>query len=165
MAMNEQPRAVTLRPVRPDDKDFLFQLYASTRAAELAPLDWGETERTVFLRMQFDAQCRDYAARFPAAGHQLILLDNERAGRIWVARSVEEIRLVDIALLPSACGLGIGTRLLKELIAEAAAAAKPLRLSVPKHNEAARRLYERLGFTLTGEMTTHFRMEHKNSRQ
>jgi ribosomal protein S18 acetylase RimI-like enzyme len=144
--MNEQAPAVTLRPVTPDDQDFLFQLYASTRAEELASLNWSDMQRTVFLRAQFDAQRRDYTARFPVDGHQIILVEDERAGRIWVAREREEIRVVDIALLPSARGRGIGTQLIKELIAEAAATGKPLRLSVPKHREAARRLYERLGW-------------------
>ena len=159
--MNQQAPAITLRPVSPDDQEFLFQLYASTRAAELDPLGWGETQRTVFLRAQFEAQRRDYTARFTDTGHEIILADGERAGRIWVARNDEEIRLVDIALLPAFCGRSIGTRLLKELIDEATAAGKPLRLSVPKHREAARRLYERLGFTVTGEIATHFRMEYK----
>lgn len=160
--MNDHGRApaITLRPVRPDDQDFLFQLYASTRAAELALLDWGETQRAVFLRAQFDAQRRDYSARFSVEGHQIILSDGQPAGRIWIARSAEEIRLVDLALLPTARGLGIGTYLIKDLIAEAKATGKPLRLSVPKHNEAARRLYERLGFTVTDDIATHFRMEH-----
>ncbi len=152
--------AYALRPARPDDQAFLFKLYATTRAEELAPLGWGEMQRTVFLRVQFDAQRRDYAARFPAAGHQLILVADEPVGRIWVARTDEEIRLVDLALLPSTRRHGLGTRLLADLIAEAAAAGKPLRLSVPKHNTAARRLYERLGFALTGEIGTHYRMEH-----
>jgi ribosomal protein S18 acetylase RimI-like enzyme len=164
--MNEHGHApaVTLRPARPDDQDFLCQLYASTRATELALLDWGATQRAVFLRAQFDAQRRDYTARFAPDGHQLILLDGQPAGRIWVARDDEEIRLVDLALLPSARGQGIGTHLLTDLIAEAAAAGKPLRLSVPKHNEAARRLYERLGFTVTEDIGTHFRMEHRGKQ-
>jgi ribosomal protein S18 acetylase RimI-like enzyme len=158
---NRHVPAVTLRPVSPDDQVFLFQLYASTRAAELALLDWGETQRAVFLRAQFDAQRHDYTARFSTAGHQIILVDEQPAGRIWIARGDEEIRVVDIALLPTARGLGIGTRLIKDLIAEATAAHKPLRLSVPKHREAARRLYERLGFTPTEDIGTHFRMEYK----
>ena len=52
---------------------------------------------------------------------------------------------VDIALLPRYCNRGIGTRLLRELQSEAAAAGKPLRIHVERVNPALR-LYERLGF-------------------
>ncbi len=151
---------VTLRPVDPADEPFLFTLYASSRADELAPLGWGETQRTVFLRMQYAAQQRDYGARFDVAGHQIIIVAGRDAGHIWVERNAEEIRVVDLALLPSARGSGVGTYLFNNLIAEAGQAGLPLRLSVPKHNTGGRRLYERLGFKIIGEISTHFRMEY-----
>ena len=153
--------SITLRPVGPEDEPFLFTLYASTRADELAPLGWSETQRIIFLRMQFEAQRRDYDARFSAAGHQLILVAGRPAGRLWVERGPDEVRVVDLALLPGVRGHGIGTRLLTELITEARQAAKPLRLSVQQDNAAALRLYERLGFAIVGDTGAYFRMEHK----
>ncbi|MFL6207703.1 MAG: GNAT family N-acetyltransferase [Pyrinomonadaceae bacterium] len=152
---------ITLRPVGPADEEFLFQLYASTRADELAPLGWSPAQQAVFLRLQFDAQRRDYQARFPAAGHQLILVAARPAGRIWVARTEAEIRLVDLALLPAAQGGGVGTQLLRSLIDEATQTQRPLRLSVLKNNRRAMHLYERLGFAVVGDTDTYFQMEHQ----
>ena len=66
-------------------------------------------------------------------------------GRLSVARWRDEIRIVDIALLPPSRNAGIGTAILRDLLAEAAVAHKPVRLHVEKVNSALR-LYVRLGF-------------------
>ena len=73
-------------------------------------------------------------------------------------RQSDEIRLFRVFLLPSVQNRGIGTRLVRDLLDEAAAAGLPLRLRVLRVNPA-RRLYERLGFVLSGETETHFTME------
>ena len=68
------------------------------------------------------------------------------AGRLYVARWPAEIRIMDIALLPAHRGRGAGTALLRDLMAEAEAAEKPLTIHVERFNPALR-LYLRLGFT------------------
>jgi hypothetical protein len=50
--------SVTLRLVEPDDGEFLYRVYASTRQEELSQTDWDEARKGAFLRMQFDAQAR-----------------------------------------------------------------------------------------------------------
>jgi len=77
--------------------------------------------------------------------HDAILLDGQGVRRLYVSRWSDEIRIVDIALLPDSCNRGIGSTLLRELQSEAAAAGKPLRIHVERFNPALR-LYERLGF-------------------
>lgn len=151
---------ISLRDASDADEDFLFALYASTREAELALLDWGDEERETFLRMQFNAQRTHYLKSYPRARHHVILRDGEPAGRIWVERNEEEIRLLDIALLPAHRGHGVGSALIGELIREAAQAARPLRHSVEKNNPDAKRLYDRLGFKVVGEIPTHYFLEH-----
>lgn len=68
-----------------------------------------------------------------------------RGRDLYVSRWSEEIRIVDIALLPDSCNRGIGTALLRQLQAEAQASGKPLRIHVERFNPALP-LYERLGF-------------------
>lgn len=151
-------------PARPEDEPFLYQLYASTRAAEM--LAWGFDERAqhAFLTMQWTAQTRSYAAHYPDADHRILLYQNLRAGRILIARTERAITLVDLALLPEHHGRGIGTSLLQDLQREATATDRPLCLSVLKTNPA-RRLYERLGFTSTGdnELYDFLEWRHENS--
>jgi ribosomal protein S18 acetylase RimI-like enzyme len=135
---------VTLRPARPEDEPFLYDLYASTRAAELAALDWSSAQQEAFLSLQFRAQQAHYA-EYPNPDPQIIVELDRAIGRLLVSRLTDEIRLVDIALLPQWRGRGIGAALIRQLLDEAARAGKPVRLHVEKWNPA-QRLYRRLGF-------------------
>lgn len=144
-------------PLGPNDEAFLFEVYASTRRAEMAAWGWAPAQQDAFLRMQFMAQHRAYAAQYPDADQRIIQYNGQRAGRILVARLDQEILLVDIALLPEFRQRGLGTALIKELQAEAAAAGKTLRLHVLKDNPAYR-LYQRLGFVVTADNGMHYGM-------
>lgn len=62
-----------------------------------------------------------------------------------------------MAIDPTRQGRGLGTEIVRNLLAEAAAARVPVELQVLKVNPA-RRLYERLGFTVFAEATIHYRM-------
>jgi GNAT superfamily N-acetyltransferase len=134
---------VSFRPIRPDDAAFLYEVYASTRLDELAVVDWDDTQKATFLHMQFAAQHQFYQERDTRTDFLIILRDAVPVGRLSVARWEDELRLVDIALLPPYRNTGIG--ILRDVLAEAAVAQKPVRIHVEKFNPALR-LYARLGF-------------------
>src|SRR5947199_1542437 len=144
--------ALTLRSVTDSDEEFLLLVYASTRAAELAQVEWPEGQQEIFLRWQFDMQRRQYEARFPDAEYYVILVDDEPAGRIWIGRDAEQIRLLDIALLSEFQNRGAGTLLLGALIDEARTEKKPLRHRVFMLNNDRHRFYERLRLVLIEEL-------------
>lgn len=140
------PGDLTTRPIQPDDLPLLREVYASTRAEELALTNWSDTEKQAFLQMQFDAQHRHYQQHYPDADFRIILRATRPIGRLYLARLPDEFRIIDLALLPMHRSVGIGTALLQEILREAAAAGKPVRLHVERFNPALR-LYQRLGFT------------------
>ncbi len=140
------PARPSTRPVAASDDAFLFELYASTRAGEMAAWGWSAAQQEPFLRMQWMAQKRGYEARFPSEGHVILELEGKPVGRLWVVRGEHELLLVDVTLLPAYQGSGLGTSLLRSLQGDAAAAGRPLRLHVLRNNPALR-LYTRLGFT------------------
>ncbi len=135
----------TLRPITPADQDFLYGVYASTRADELAVTDWDDAQKAAFLQMQFDAQHQYYQEHYPEASFSIVLVDGEPVGRLYVARWPDQIRIVDIALLPAHRNQEIGTILLQALLAEGDAIGKRVSIHVERFNPALR-LYERLGF-------------------
>ncbi|WIG94399.1 GNAT family N-acetyltransferase [Myxococcus sp. SDU36] len=137
--------SIDLRAATASDEPFLFALYASTREAELAAWGWAPAQRDAFLRMQWMAQSHDWAARHPGADHLVVCHQGRPVGRLLVAKDAAAWRVVDIALLPSHQGSGVGTRLLTQVRDEAGKAGVPLRLRVLR-TSPARRLYERLGF-------------------
>jgi GNAT superfamily N-acetyltransferase len=133
--------------VKEADRAFLESVYASVRAPELELVDWSEEQKAAFFRQQFDAQDRDYRSRFRDARLDVILVDGEPAGRLYVDIRPEEIWVVDISLLPAYRRRGVGTNLLEGLQSEAAASGRSLALHVERFNPA-QRLYLRLGFKL-----------------
>ena len=146
-----EERDVTLRPVTPEDEEFLYEVYASSREDELAQAEWPEGMKEAFLRMQLAAQRKEYEQRYPAAEYAVVLVGGRPAGRIWIARPGDEIHLLDIALLPEFQNGGVGTVLLRRLMDEAAVVGLPLRHYVFILNTEALRFYERLGFEVIGE--------------
>ena len=136
---------VTRRPITPEDKDFLYRVYASTREAELAQLDWDEDQKTAFLEMQFRAQHHYYQEQFAQADFDLILLDGEPIGRLYVDHREDEIRIIDITLLTEHRRKGIGSALLKGILDAAEQAGLPVRIHVERNNPAFG-LYTHLGF-------------------
>ena len=134
-----------LRPATPGDAESLYRIYASTRDEELAIVPWDASVKEAFLRMQFTAQDSYYRAAFPAASYDLIVRGEEVLGRLYLDRGEQAWLVIDLALLPAHRGQGLGTLLLGQVQAEAAAAGKPVRMHVERFNPA-QRLYGRLGF-------------------
>lgn len=139
------PPDISLRPATPEDRDFLLETYASTRAEELVLVPWTDAEKTAFLAVQFEAQDRHYRSAYPDGTFDVVLRGGLPIGRLYLARLPGEIQLVDIALLPAHRGAGVGTSLVRAIAAEADDAGLPIRLHVEPWNPA-RRMYERLGF-------------------
>lgn len=138
---------VALRPIEPADEEFLCRVYASTRTGELAPLAWTEEQKAAFVRMQFAAQHRYYQESYTSSQFDVVLVDGRPAGRLYVARWPEELRVIDIALLPEFRRRGVGTGLLRGLLEEGRTRGVPVRIHVERQNPALA-LYERLGFRL-----------------
>jgi ribosomal protein S18 acetylase RimI-like enzyme len=149
---------VRLRASTEDDRRFLRDVYAGTRADELALLDWTDAQKQAFVEMQFDAQDRHYRDQYRTATFDVIVVDGEEVGRLYVDRWPGEIRVVDLALLPAHRNRGIGGTLLRELVHEAASSSRKLSIHVERHNPAIR-LYRRHGFVQVAERGVHLLME------
>lgn len=144
------PPGVALRPITDADLPFLERVYASTRTEELAQTDWGDAQKAAFLSFQFQAQHRHYATHYTDAEFLVVERDAAAVGRLYLHWRREELRIVDIALLPEARGDGLGTTLLEALQAAATAQRKRVSIHVERMNPAMR-LYLRLGFRKAGE--------------
>jgi ribosomal protein S18 acetylase RimI-like enzyme len=138
--------AIELRDVTPEDEAFLREVYACTREAELAMVPWTPEQREAFLRFQFDAQHAHYHKQYPEASYQIILNHGEAVGRLYVLRNADEIKILDITVLPKHRTSGIGSSLLGDLLAEADAACKPVLIWVEQTNPS-QSLFKNLGFS------------------
>jgi len=157
--MSQSAIDVSLRPVTPDDKEFLVSVYGGTRARELAQVQWEEGQKEAFIRWQFEMQQKEYETRYPDARYDVILVDGVPAGRIWVGADDKQIRLLDIAVMDEFQNRGVGTILLRRLMDEATQSNKPLRHMVFVLNDNAHRFYERLGFRVIEDLGGYKHME------
>lgn len=139
------PAEVTLRPVQPADEEFLLRVYASTRSAELALVPWTPEQKTVFVRMQFEAQRKHYQARYPRSEYSVIAHQGRDVGRLWRVSEPDGIHILDLTLLPECRGAGIGAALLRRLQREAAGSGLGLFIYVESAGPALP-VFEHLGF-------------------
>jgi ribosomal protein S18 acetylase RimI-like enzyme len=152
------PQNLSFRPITDPDAPFLLELYASTRQAELAAVPWTQDQKAQFLQQQFHAQHQFYQQQFAGARFDLVLHGGQPIGRLYVSRQPDEIRVIDIALLPEHRGRGIGAALMKSLQDEAAGVPCPIRIHVEPLNPALR-LYTRLGFRKVQDQGVYWLME------
>jgi ribosomal protein S18 acetylase RimI-like enzyme len=140
------------------DKDFLYGLYASTRTEEMKLTGWDNVQVELFLRFQFDAQLNHYLSNYKKATFEIILINGKDAGRLYLNQEENEIRIIDISLLPEYRGKGIGSKIMKRIFNNGERLKKPVRLSVFMNNPA-QRLYKRLGFEKVSEEPPYIQME------
>ena len=95
--------------------------------------------------MQSAAQLTEYKTKFPGARFQVIIYNEKNACRFYTCENENDIRLLDITILPEFTGKGIGTNLLHRLIQRSNKVQKKISLHVIASNPALK-LYQRLGF-------------------
>lgn len=136
---------IRFRPITDEDMEFLYRLYASTRLAEMAVTGWSEGQVEAFLRMQFRLQHTQYMQNYPGASFDIVLIDGEPAGRLYVERTANSMRVIDIALLPVFRGRGAGGGILRGMVEEADAKGSLLNLHVEMNNPILP-FYKGIGF-------------------
>ncbi len=146
---------LSFRAASPDDLPFLFALH---KAAMRGPVEetfgpWDEAWQAAYFQKHFD----------PAV-LKIIQYRGEDVGVLYVQERAEELFLVSLEILPAYQRRGIGTAVIRELIAEGKRQGKPVALQVLKANRSARSLYQRLGFGVTGENENHYIMAYELRR-
>ncbi|HEX8369174.1 MAG TPA: GNAT family N-acetyltransferase [Pyrinomonadaceae bacterium] len=138
---------ITFRQIKIKDFEFLWQLHnAALKKYITATWGWNEA-----LQRQF------FAESFNPEDGKIVVADGKDAGFLRISEKETEIVLISIRLLPEFQNRGIGTKLIKDVLDQARAKNKPVRLQVLKVNPA-QNLYEKLGFKIFGETGTHFLM-------
>jgi ribosomal-protein-alanine N-acetyltransferase len=121
----------------------------TVRAMRLADLD----EVMVIERRSFSAPWEESTfrglMRRPSAALLVAETDDELTGYSVMWFAADEGELGDIAVVPERRGEGIGRRLLRESISVAVSRrTRSLYLEVRESNDGARRLYEKVGFSV-----------------
>ncbi len=158
------PESISLRPITGEDTEFLYSVYASTRQEEMALTGWSREQIEDFLRMQFQLQHRQYLANYENPSFDIILINDNPAGRLYVDRRKDEMRVIDIALLPEFRRQGAGSFLMRSLMKEADEGSLVMSLHV-EFNNPALEYYEKLGFQKRDFTGVYFFMERQPGLQ
>lgn len=139
------PDGLRLRPAGSADEPFLASLYRSTRD-DLRLMDAEEEFVEWLIGLQEKAQTNGYGEAHPDALTFIIEKLGERVGRVIVAFGEQEVRVVDISLIPAVRRLGFGKTVFQALQQAADRVKTPLTLCALRHNTAANAFYRGLGF-------------------
>lgn len=143
---------ITFKTIEDKDQLFIEKVYRSTREKELLFTYLTEAQKTNFILMQLTAQLADYKMNYKEATYQIIVYNKKSVGRLYLWETKNDIRVLDIALLPEYQGRGIGTEILSNIIKSARLKTKIVSLHVSQNNPA-KNLYLRLGFKkISGDM-------------
>ena len=151
-------RGFCLRRARDSDIPRLHELYADSRAEEMAPVPWPIDAKQSFLAQQFSVQHTHYLTHYLDADFLVITHSNTVHGRFYLFNTRAESHIIDICLMAQQRGSGIGRLLIEQAQREAHSASLDMMLHVLKFNPRALALYQRLGFTVSGGTDTHHRM-------
>ncbi|HEX8640485.1 MAG TPA: GNAT family N-acetyltransferase [Allosphingosinicella sp.] len=142
-----------------EDYGFVESLYASTRAEELANTGWPSEMQRAFLAQQHQAQHRHYQAHYDGAEWLIIERRGQPIGRLYLVEWPDDVRVIDISLVPDCRGQGIGSAILRAVIASAHASGRSASLHTESNNRRALGLYERLGFRLREDKGAYLLLE------
>jgi ribosomal protein S18 acetylase RimI-like enzyme len=141
---------IALRVATDADMDFLRDVFSSTRMQEFISAGMSVEQAEALLVSQFSIQHAYYRQHYPHGRFDIIMQGTSDIGRLYHDWHGDTVQLIDIALLPAYRGAGIGKRLLRAIVAEAAGKRMPMRLYVEFDNPV-RKLYRTLGFVPVGE--------------
>jgi ribosomal protein S18 acetylase RimI-like enzyme len=144
---------ISLRTQTEADDAFLKELYASVRWSEVASTGWPDGLKHAFLEQQRALQTQHYVTHYNELWRGIVLYANRPVGRMYLWQNGDDLRIVDLSLLESRRGQGIGTQLLRAVIGEATLSNACVSLHVEQNNPA-RQLYQRLGFSPEASATS-----------
>jgi ribosomal protein S18 acetylase RimI-like enzyme len=152
---------IELLKAAPGDETFLFDLFRAVRQGRFQFLPGGHPQMAVMVRLQFEAQESALMSRYPGSENFLILLDGAPIGRLRVSREETSFRLADISVLLACQRQGIGTAVVKGLMADAQQAGLPLHCTVSQSDHVTFQFYRKLGFEITHSDTAFVDMQWK----
>jgi GNAT superfamily N-acetyltransferase len=155
----------TLRPERPGDADFLYALFCSHMAPNVAAMPVDDAVKESLLRMQFRSQTVSYRAQYPDARCDILERDGTPFGRLIVDEANDVATFVDFALLPGERGAGLGTAVMLRLMDWVGERCAVARLSILYNNEASLRMTRRVGFVQVAETPPYVEMEWRRGGQ
>lgn len=148
---------VRLRPARPRDEHFLFDLFRAHSAGVLKLGRLPQVQIDELLAAQYKSRARSFRERFPQARWSIVEFAGDPIGELILHDDADALWIVDIALRPEYQRRGIGSALVRSLIA-AGVPRGGLRARVLMTHAASLSMFRHLGFVDTGHDAAHIEL-------
>ncbi len=125
----------------------------------MAVVPWSVEQKLSFLQMQFDAQNLYYRERYSNASFNIIKLNDEPVGRFYLAELADEIRIIDLAVLPQHFNREFYKKLIEKVLQKGEIDGKPAQIYLESFNPLAE-IFACLGFQKAGEHGIYFLWRH-----
>jgi RimJ/RimL family protein N-acetyltransferase len=152
--MSSEPRIIAtprgdfiLRPERPEDQRFLFDLFVSDNIKILHQAGIPDEMVENLINFQFRSQTATYRGMFPDAIFSIVSWEGKDVGRFVEYDETDVVYFVDFVLFPEYQAIGLGSALTRALMEEWAARGRGTRVKVLVNNEASLKMCRKLGFT------------------
>jgi ribosomal protein S18 acetylase RimI-like enzyme len=147
--VSDEPIEARRRAAAPGDREAARQLHhlAYRDVAERQFGRWDEAAQDGY----FDTAWHDHA-------HDVLEWDGRVCGYIALEFTDDRVVVHELVVHPEYQGRGVGSNVLRAIIAEARGAGLPVTLQVLHENHRAAALYQRFGFQVYGATATHHQM-------
>lgn len=143
----------TLTKVEEDDFNGIYNIKKTSVQMYVEKI-WGWDEQY---------QLNDFKNDFKNIGDfRLIVVGNEKVGFLQVASTENSIYIVEIHLVESFRGKGIGTSIIRKIIEQARKNNQSILTGCFRDNTRAKELYLKIGFTIVRETEFHYEFELNN---
>lgn len=142
----------------PQVEEFLYQVFYSTKQEEAVSWGFPPEEADSFIRTQWVIRQQAYQLQYPYAKTELIIDNHRWIGSLMTLRTEEALHLIDLALLPTYRNQQHGSSIITKLQQDASERHIPILLHVLAMNPALR-LYQRMGFHITGNHEPYLSMQ------
>jgi hypothetical protein len=153
---------LSLIPVNESDKSFLVELYAATRAEEMAAVPWSDEQKQAFLQMQSEAQNLYYREIYPNASFNIIKSNDESIGRFYFAELADEFRIIDLAFLSQHFDKDTFIKLIRKVLQKGETSGKAVQIYLESFNPLAE-IFTDLGFQKIGQHGIYFLWRHQTA--
>ena len=137
-----------LRPATPADADLAWHLFKLTMRESIEAV-WGKWDEIHWHRFFCD--------HFDPVQTQVVVVDGQDVGILRVEERIGEVLLDTVEIAPDHQGRGLGSAIVRNVLAEAFRHDQAVCLQVNRANRA-RALYEQLGFLEVDRTETHYLM-------
>lgn len=158
---NNKLRVISLCPVEAKDNEFLLRIFKESRPDLDCINGISENQKAGIILQQFKLEQQQLKKMYINAEFNIVKLDEEPIGRLYIHHGQASERIVQIGLLEEYRSLGIGGKLMKSVIENTIKERKILCLQVAWFNQMAMVFYERLGFRITENKGVFYEMQYE----